>query len=774
MQSPVAKNWPAAITYADLDSPAWTLPVSKVKSSIYRDDMYIKFHQAEGILAGDSGGGWFHEESPGVYSVVSLSSGTRATKNDRCTGVGHGPWLGSPVNRPWLEQELDPDGHTLPCGDLGLQGPVREKLHGENGQCPVYLGEIDGYPYSNYPDDDNDGISNSRDNCPETPNVDQLDSDFDGVGDACENCKYVKNPDQANCNEESEDKLGLPHTGDACDVPCARQEPEGALVPGTTSTTVASQVAFVATSATQATLHQPLRRSGDVGFRHCICPLAHGTLAERARCDKAPYLCDRANGALYSQTPPSQAGWQHMSFPAASGSGVDDSRRFSAEFGAYDTSYFNVPLVGPAPRYDAAPWRFQDDAYPKWRIVLPPLSPLDAFGAALSQLDGITWSHVADFQSDWNLPASAQPIHTSPEQDLVNNYVAQDLRLNEIPGPIKCRDCFTLPSAKTLITDPGPSPWVQAVAGRLYTWRPDNIADITARVDASVVHTLLDYPASAIVWTTEPTGMLEARDQPLRAVTVDPTTGSPEFLLEQSPSGAFVSIPLGRIIVPPDDALYALSALHSTLYEVAAPGGQESLLAVRLEGGQVTTRSVPLVTAEAGATPRALTWLPSQRALYMLDETPPPQRRLRLVLMKPDGKFVVRARLPRTTADERVGLGITQDGLLVLAASPDETHGRSVVVLIDPGVPDTKVVDDTDTEVTFPGRPVRIVGLYRPKQHGGLLAGPQAVYPQLVSLLLDSAPAGKHEAGGYHVVEILRRRFHKVNLELQGDPKGWQ
>jgi len=60
-------------------------------------------------------------------------------------------------------------------------------------------------------DNDNDGIPNELDNCPDLYNPNQADADQDEVGDACDNCPSVYNPDQANAD--------LDLLGDACD-PC--------------------------------------------------------------------------------------------------------------------------------------------------------------------------------------------------------------------------------------------------------------------------------------------------------------------------------------------------------------------------------------------------------------------------------------------------------------------------------------------------------------------------------------------------------------------------
>ena len=59
-------------------------------------------------------------------------------------------------------------------------------------------------------DTDGDGVCDSEDNCPATPNPDQSDVDGDGVGDVCDNCVHVYNPDQQDSNGNG--------IGDACEI----------------------------------------------------------------------------------------------------------------------------------------------------------------------------------------------------------------------------------------------------------------------------------------------------------------------------------------------------------------------------------------------------------------------------------------------------------------------------------------------------------------------------------------------------------------------------
>ena len=83
--------------------------------------------------------------------------------------------------------------------------------------------DLDGTPDNCDPDDDNDGILDTNDNCPKQANTNQADNDNDGLGDACDNdddndgvldgydnCPMIYNPDQSDIDND-----GL---GDICDT----------------------------------------------------------------------------------------------------------------------------------------------------------------------------------------------------------------------------------------------------------------------------------------------------------------------------------------------------------------------------------------------------------------------------------------------------------------------------------------------------------------------------------------------------------------------------
>jgi gliding motility-associated-like protein len=83
--------------------------------------------------------------------------------------------------------------------------------------------DLDGMPDNCDPDDDNDGVLDTNDNCPTQANTNQADNDNDGLGDACDNdddndgvldgydnCPMTYNPGQSDIDND-----GL---GDICDT----------------------------------------------------------------------------------------------------------------------------------------------------------------------------------------------------------------------------------------------------------------------------------------------------------------------------------------------------------------------------------------------------------------------------------------------------------------------------------------------------------------------------------------------------------------------------
>ncbi|ELW69074.1 Thrombospondin-2 [Tupaia chinensis] len=86
-------------------------------------------------------------------------------------------------------------------------------------------------------DDDNDGVSDEKDNCQLLFNPRQLDDDKDEVGDRCDNCPYVHNPAQIDTDSNGEgDACSVDIDGDGCPLrPQAPGEVRTGMSPTTAS-----------------------------------------------------------------------------------------------------------------------------------------------------------------------------------------------------------------------------------------------------------------------------------------------------------------------------------------------------------------------------------------------------------------------------------------------------------------------------------------------------------------------------------------------------------
>ncbi len=106
-------------------------------------------------------------------------------------------------------------------------------------------------------DADGDGLEDPIDNCPATPNPDQLDGDADGAGDVCDTCP-IFDPDQYDRDGDG--------VGDICD---ACPDSPTASAPGSTCETTVSLVPtpMNMTSAPAAELELQLARSGVGSWR---------------------------------------------------------------------------------------------------------------------------------------------------------------------------------------------------------------------------------------------------------------------------------------------------------------------------------------------------------------------------------------------------------------------------------------------------------------------------------------------------------------------------
>jgi hypothetical protein len=117
----------------------------------------------------------------------------------------------------------------------GLAGPSGLEFNWRDSLLVIPVSDVDTVLFLSMRDSDGDGVYEFKDNCPNTPNADQIDTDEDGDGDACDGCPYDYNPEHLdidgdgvedacdNCpehyNPEQEDTNGN-EVGDPCDYIC--------------------------------------------------------------------------------------------------------------------------------------------------------------------------------------------------------------------------------------------------------------------------------------------------------------------------------------------------------------------------------------------------------------------------------------------------------------------------------------------------------------------------------------------------------------------------
>jgi Thrombospondin type 3 repeat len=145
-----------------------------------------------------------------------------------CTGTDNCPTSHNPTQAN-VVHPLTPPGDA--CEDPDVDGwaddvdncPDNNNPFQEDGDQDGLGNLCDILGCSMDPDCDNDNVSDGRldpdgggpilagpDNCPITPNTNQLNQDADNLGNACDNCPTVTNQDQLNIDGDS--------FGDACDA----------------------------------------------------------------------------------------------------------------------------------------------------------------------------------------------------------------------------------------------------------------------------------------------------------------------------------------------------------------------------------------------------------------------------------------------------------------------------------------------------------------------------------------------------------------------------
>jgi hypothetical protein len=160
----------------------------------------------------------------GAISEMSSATGINGNQNNNNGGSGGAAYLFTRSGTTWSQQAyLKPSSHApgesqlfsfsmaMSGGTLVVGAPYESSgATGVNGDQNDTSAVRSGAAYvfklfdGTEPDVDHDGWPDVVDNCPTTPNPDQVDLDFDGIGDACDNCPMTNNPDQLDTDTDGD------------------------------------------------------------------------------------------------------------------------------------------------------------------------------------------------------------------------------------------------------------------------------------------------------------------------------------------------------------------------------------------------------------------------------------------------------------------------------------------------------------------------------------------------------------------------------------------